>query len=290
MKKFAAYVRVVIQLTVSFAMVLQQFPLRAFATEANGGGGSGAAVIDQLSLESSGESINCVEEWLVPLTIIFFIIVAVAFIIRGAEDDKLKEILRQIEYSIIEHYVLILAACMFVLPLLVQAIYSVPLLEPKISSEGILAFWGVLLGILGAAFSYQKQAENERVKRRNDLSPSFKIEMPPRNSQGNPYTLRIFNQKAQVYSIIGVCETKRSRRIEANGMLEMQLDASAFEAFNAKELEKYSKEAASKIPAKISIQLCDVDGTTWHVDYRYSLKENGWKVASRSYVDEPRFT
>lgn len=185
-------------------------------------------------------------------------------------SERMKTLSATAEQFVIDHYVLLLVALMLALPLLVQGIYSIPLLRPTVSADAVLAFWGVLLGIVGAAFSHQKQLQNERHKRVSELSPAINVEL--HHCADGMFKPRITNHKGYPYTLACLCGQPRSEILGGNCSLEVQLKQVDFESFNAEHIRSLKTkgiDAADK-PKTLSLELYDPDGNRWHIDYEYS--------------------
>lgn len=67
-------------------------------------------------------------------------------------------------------------------PTTIQLLYSIPLFEPKVSSNAVLQFCGVMFGFLFAATAYSKKRSDDDLRRMRELTPH--LEMSIRCSDG----------------------------------------------------------------------------------------------------------
>lgn len=203
----------------------------------------------------------------------------------GQDGFKGEAPFRRAERFVVEHYVAILIDCMLLLPLLVQVVYSIPLCSAKISAESVLSFWGVALGIVGAAFSYQKQKSFEREKRREMVAPNFQVTLN-RDIADDTYALTLVNHKAFKYQITKICNEEKNICLSENGRLILKIDQHDFTQSNEEFKQRLEASGidASKEPAAVSLEVFDPDGTKWLLDYKWAGSRK-WIESFRFFID-----
>ncbi|MCI6404795.1 MAG: hypothetical protein MR800_00255 [Collinsella sp.] len=216
-------------------------------------------------------------DWLFPLALAICILAgAVKIAPRIETNGALSRRFLELKRWIVANYLLVIVACMIVCPLFVQVIYSIPLCHPAVSSESVLGFWGVSLGIIGGALLFLKQKEIESLDRLNSLRPKISIQMS-RDGE-DAYLVRLTNKNGYKYSIFDICGIAQFFTLDGFDEKYVQIDKRQFEAFNDSHKNKLvqSGRDVSKIPKFVSIRLSDLDGTLWTVNYRYQFKEREW--------------
>ena len=82
-------------------------------------------------------------DWLLPLLLVFVIFIGAVKIAPSLEkDNALGQGFNGLKHWIVANYVLVIVVCMIICPLLLQAVYSIPLCYPAVSSDSVLEFWG----------------------------------------------------------------------------------------------------------------------------------------------------
>lgn len=214
---------------------------------------------------------NAVIDWLAPLAAIAGVAFAVRWAMKKKASPDVPNFLKTIENNVVENYVLYLLASLIVLPLLLQVLYSIPLCAPRVDSGDVLAFWGVVLGIVGAAFSYQRQKMLEAENRIWQLAPKLQIEMA-HHKEGEPYHLKVINGSQFTYLLTSVCDLKQTQSLSGLSSITLDIDKSRFDAFNEKFLKSLSSRGldTSSVSSCISIELYDPDGVFWMLDFKNS--------------------
>lgn len=227
---------------------------------------------------------DAVIDWLAPLAAIAGVAFAVRWAMKKKASPDVPNFLKTIENNVVENYVLYLLASLIVLPLLLQVLYSIPLCAPRVDSGDVLAFWGVVLGIVGAAFLYQWQKMLEAENRRWQLAPKLQIEMA-HHKEGEPYHLKVINGSQFTYLLTSVCDVKQTQSLSGLSSVTLDIDKSHFDAFNEKFLKSLSSRGldASRIPKAISIELYDPDGNLWHLDFNFAPPSK-WQERCKFYI------
>jgi len=216
-------------------------------------------------------------DWILPLLFIFLIFIGAVKIAPSLEKTNvLGRGLNGLKHWIVANYVIAIVVCMIICPLLLQVVYSIPLCHPAVSSESVLGFWGVSLGIIGGALLFLKQKEIESLDRLNSLRPKISIQMS-RDGE-DAYLVRLTNKNGYKYSIFDICGIAQFFTLDGFDEKYVQIDERQFEAFNDSHKNRLvqSGRDVSNIPKFVSIRLSDLDGTLWTVNYRYQFKEREW--------------
>lgn len=223
-------------------------------------------------------------DWLFPLALAICILAgAVKIAPRLETNGALSRRFFELKRWIVTNYLLVIVACMLVCPLFVQVIYSIPLCHSAVSSESVLGFWGVSLGIIGGALLFLKQKETESLERLNSLCPRISIQMS-RDGE-DAFLVRLNNKNGYKYSILDICGISQYSALDGFEEKTIQIDKRQFEAFNDSHKNRLGQSGrdVSKIPKFVSIRLSDLDGTLWTVNYRYQFKEREWIESSYFY-------
>lgn len=98
-------------------------------------------------------------------------------------NNKLfRSFLFHINNLFLNHQALAAILLAFLTPSVIQVLYSIPLFEPKVSSNAVLQFCGVMFGFLFAATAYCKKRSDDDLRRLRELTPH--LEMSIRCSDG----------------------------------------------------------------------------------------------------------
>lgn len=223
-------------------------------------------------------------DWLLPLAFAACILVVAAKIAPWLEaNGSFSRRFLELKRWIVANYLLSVFVCMIVCPLFIQAVYSVPLCHPAVSSESVLGFWGVSLGIIGGALLFLKQKEIESLERLNSLRPRISIQMS-RDGE-DAFLVRLNNKNGYKYSVIGICGIRQYFTLDGFEEKPVQIDKRQFEAFNDSHKNRLAQSGhgTSRTPKFVSIRLSDLDGTLWTVNYGYQFKEREWIESSYFY-------
>lgn len=217
--------------------------------------------------------------WLPPLVFIAAVVSAVRYIFKYKScSDRLSAALRTLEHHFIDNYVVALIACMALLPALVQLIYSIPLCTPQVSAGEVLSFWGVTLGIIGAAALYHRQKLSESGERLNRLRPNFDLKLSPTEDK---YMIKITSRSPFDYHIASICGISKEGTIAAFSSLELEISKADFNEFNSGESERLRKQGKdeSMLPKTLTIELYDADGNRRTENYFYA-PSGTWALTS----------
>ena len=228
---------------------------------------------------------RAVIDWLLPLTAIIVMLLMVSCVLKAKSKSMTLSFLRKIEDCVIENYILFLVASMALLPLLLQFVYAVPICTSSIKAGDVLAFWGVVLGIVGAAFSYQRQKMFEADRRLRHLSPNLEIELA-HHENDEPYRLVLHNRSPFTYLLVSACGVEQGLTVSGLSRVDLSISKDDFAKFNEEHRSSLQTRGVdvSLIPRVVSLELYDPDGNKWHIVYKYVFPHGGWEESSRSYI------
>lgn len=210
------------------------------------------------------------------------LLLAVLAFIKRKNEDKYREAISAFERCIVDNYVAFLLCCMVACPLVLQLVYSIPGCKSVLNPESVLGFWGVLLGLIAAVFSFLKKKQLDEDKRRSSMSPEISVKRV-RHGDDDQYCFELSNLKQFTYSISKLCDCPVRVSLMGGSSTVVSIGKDEFDSFNSlfSELSGQSKGIDVADGSKrLSLELTDPDMRFWHIDYRF-IKD--WNEEFRFY-------
>lgn len=197
------------------------------------------------------------------------------------DNERIRNLYWSARSFISNNYLACIICLIVCCPLLLQIVYSLPLSVPAVGAGDVLQFWGVSLGVAGAAYTVVQKQDYERAKRVNENNPIFDLNC---FETDNEIELHLDNMRPVAYRIAKVCGVECSRAIGGGGSTTVGLAKSDIE--KAREGHGDSaRYSLSGYPNFIEIELWDQSGIHWFLNYERNA--NGWHESLRFWVGSP---
>ena len=92
-----------------------------------------------------------------------------------------------------------IGAFLFVFPLVVGAIYALPLPQYiAVDSGDLLSYYGVVFGLYASYYTYLDEKKKAKLEHKNELSPALHVEVRKEAGQEHVFDIKITSLKKQV--------------------------------------------------------------------------------------------
>jgi len=94
---------------------------------------------------------------------------------------------------------IMIMVALFVFPLIVGAIYALPLPQYiAVDSGDLLSYYGVAFGLYASFYTYFEERKRERLEHKKELSPALYVDVKKENVQKNTFDIQITSLKKQI--------------------------------------------------------------------------------------------
>ena len=149
----------------------------------------------------------------------------------------------------------------FFTPVIIQILYSIPLLEPKVSSNAVLQFCGVMFGFLFAATAYSKKRNDDDLRRLRELTPHLEASI---QCTGGMASICIKNNSAHAIHEVRVGGSRPLFSVAAASSRSVNFRYASLNNGN-RPLQKRDDRHPDKI--LIDLAFLDEDGNQWQTSF-----------------------
>ena len=173
----------------------------------------------------------------------------------------IQSVLFHINSIFISHQAFAAILLVLLTPTIVQILYSIPLVEAKVSSDAVLQFCGVMFGFVFAAMAYTRSRNDKDLRRLRELTPH--LELSIRCFEGRASIVVANNSAHPIFDV----QVGGSRPLFSIAPGSSRSVSYSYALLNEGNRAFLKKDVDHTDKLVIDIQFLDEDGNRWQTSF-----------------------